>query len=337
MFRHLSVSHYIEYTIGVLEDNFNILDENIRYPKDVMMIIDIIEYINTYSVSNLNDKSLYDLFTELVEIKGLMINKINKLTRNENLYRNIIDRIKGLSYDDLFILSDLCYNHLYEIMESFNDTETDDWNITENMSPNLLSLFNKTSSASSDTTTATSTWSKPAYHGLENSLPIIFVNQGNKNNNVFNYNNNIGGDDNDNDDDDDDDYDDDDDTVSYGIDISDDEFNSNDDSYVLRSNISESLSSLFINNTSTGASSSSSAATAAVSSKLSANNIVSTSNINVTWKPPTAFGLQNSARKLGTHVSHHHSFFHSFIHPHISSIPSVIIVVVSYHMSHSLL
>ena len=297
MFRHLSVSHYIEYTIGVLEDNFNILDENIRYPKDVMMIIDIIEYINTYSVSNLNDKSLYDLFSELVEIKGLMINKINKLTRNENQYRNIIDRIKGLSYDDLFILSDLCYNHLYEIMEGFNDTETDDWNITENMSPNLLSLFNKTSSVSNDTATVTSNWSTPAYHGLENSLPIIFVNQGNKNYNVFNYNNNIG------DDADDDDDDDDDDTASYDIDISDDEFNNNDDSYVLRSNISESLNALFINNTS------GTSGTSDVSSKLTADNIISTSNINVTWKPPTSFGLQNSARKLRIH----HIIIHSFI------------------------
>jgi len=297
MFRHLSVSHYIEYTIGVLEDNFNILDENIRYPKDVMMIIDIIEYINTYSVSNLNDKSLYDLFNELVEIKGLIINKINKLTRNENQYRNIIDRIKGLSYDDLFILSDLCYNHLYEIMEGFKDTETDDWNITENMSPNLLSLFNKTPSVSNDTATVTSDWSTPAYHGLENSLPIIFVNQGNKNYNVFNYNNNIGGDADDDDDDDDDD------TASYDIDISDDEFNNNDDSYVLRSNISESLNALFINNTS------GTSGTSDVSSKVTADNIISTSNINVTWKPPTSFGLQNSARKLRIH----HIIIHSFI------------------------
>jgi len=265
----------------VLEDNFNILDETIRYPKDVVMVIDIIEYINTYKVSNLNDKSLYDLFSELVEIKGLIVNKINKLTRNENLYRNIIDRIRSLPYDDLFILSDLCYNHLYEIMESFNDTETDDWNITENMSPNLLSLFNKTSSASSDNTTATSTWVKPAYHGLENSLPIVFVNQGNKNN-IINYNNIIG----DDDDDDDDEYDDDDDTASYGIDISDDEFN-NDDSYILRSTISESLSSLFINDKSSP-------------KPAAANNITapSTTNITVTWKPPTSFGLQNSARKF---------------------------------------
>ena len=286
MFRHLSVSHYIEYTIGILEENFNILDENIRYPKDVITILDIIEYINTYNVSNLNDKSLYDLFTELVEIKGLMINKINKLTRNENTYRNIIDRIRSLPYDDLFILSDLCYNHLYDIMESYNDTEAEEWTITENMSPNLLSLFNKTSSVAttSSDSTINNTWIKPTYHGLENSLPIIFMNQ-------------VGNNDNNNDDDDDEyDENDDDDTASYDIDISDDENEENNDSYVLSSTMSEALSSLFINNP-TPKTVPDTTGTGDGVDKASNNTLTVNTPMNVTWQPPTSFGLNNSARK----------------------------------------
>ena len=237
----LSVPHFIQHTIDILEENFNILDLSVRYPLDKETIIHVIEYIRMYDDNDNDNFSLgHDriLFQDLRSMMDLIRSKINLLTRKtnqatttDNGTAGIVELLTDLKQEDFFHISDLCYNHLYKINDAYNDIDTDDWSVTDNLSPNLLSLFDKPSTSDSKATVNYNNWIQPAYHGLENSLPIIIVNKSDDNPT-------------DRGEDDDDDDDDGDSSVSYDIESSDDG-KIDPDSYVMHSKLSNSLSSLF--------------------------------------------------------------------------------------------
>jgi len=263
MFLHLSVPHFVEYVIDELDNNFNILDSNERYPKDVVTISDIINYINLYDINRINDENHFKVYNELYKIVDSIRNKINKLTKTNIITTvNIIERVRKLGQDDLFNVSDFCYNFLYEIIEDYNDVDTEDWNITNNMSPNLLSLFDKTN-GSVDFNAEVENWLKPAYHGLDNSMPIISART------AIIRSTTVAEDDDEDDDDDDDSF------FSYDID-DDEEYNEyKDDSRINNIAMSESL-------------------------MLALGLDVSTKpKVETNWKAPSVSGLEHSARKCG--------------------------------------
>lgn len=283
----LSVPHFIQHTIDILEENFNILDLSVRYPLDKETIIHVIEYIRMYDDDNDNDNfSLgHDriLFQDLRSMMDLIRSKINLLTRKtnqatttDNGTTDIVELFTDLKQEDFFHISDLCYNHLYKINDAYNDIDNDDWSVTDNLSPNLLSLFDKPSTSDSKATVNYNNWIQPAYHGLENSLPIIIVNKS---------------DDNPADRGEDDDDDDGDSSVSYDIESSDDG-GIDPDSYVMHSKLSNSLSSLF--NTVRG--------DTTITNTPILNNSYSGSPTRpvaagIKWQAPSIPGLNNSNRK----------------------------------------
>jgi len=283
MFFHLSVPHYIQHVIDILEDNFNIADLSARYPKDLDTIIDIVGYIQVGEVCSDHDKGLFEA---LCGITDLIRNKINLLSKNNHTpsdNNSIVVSLRGLNQDDFFHISDLCYNHLCKINDDYNDIEADDWNLTDNLSPNLLSLFDKPNTSDSKATLVSyNNWIKPAYHGLENSLPIIIVSKPSTANEAVIVGDDVG--DNNNHDDDNDD--DDDSSMSYGIESSDDGVDP--DSYVMHSALSHSLSSLFRSDIPV-------ADTTEHSDKAQSSSSSVTADIK--WQAPALPGLNNSTRK----------------------------------------
>ena len=287
----LSVPHFIQHTIDILEDNFNIVDLNVRYPRDRDTILHVIEYIRMYDdgdgdgdgdndVRLGHDRALYQDLRSMID---LMKNKINLLTRNVRNNKatdgniGIVELLTGLKQEEFFHISDLCYNHLYKINDAYNDIDTDNWSVTDNLSPNLLSLFDKPSTSDSKATVNFNNWIQPAYHGLENSLPIIIMNKS---------------DDHTADDDDDDD-DDGDSSVSYDVESSDDGV-IDPDSYVMHSKLSNSLSSLF--NTVKEDTTTTTTTTTPISnsqSGVTARPIAA----GIKWQAPSTPGLSNSNRK----------------------------------------
>jgi len=295
-FSHLSVPHCIQHVIDILEDNFNISDLNVRYPRDLESILNVIEYIRVYDTDDNSSNHDKGLFQDLRSMIELMRNKVHLLTSirtnsnasivNATDSTSITELLRGLHQEDFFHISDLCYNHLYKINDAYNDIETDNWSVTDNLSPNLLSLFDKPSTSDSKVSVNYNNWIKPAYHGLENSLPIVIVKKSNDNTAV------------DGDDDDDDDNDS---SVSYGIESSDDGGLKDPDSYVMHSALSNSLSSLFNivrdNNPSNTV-------------NVDANDNVDANggerfllsrrpvSMGIKWQAPSSPGLSNSTRKL---------------------------------------
>ena len=269
MFLHLSVPPFVEYVIDELDNNFNILDSNERYPKDVVTISDIINYINLYDINRINDENHFKVYNELYKILDAIRNKINKLTKtNITTTLNIIERVQKLNQDNLFNVSDFCYNFLYEIIEDYNDVDADDWNITNNMSPNLLSLFDKTN-GSVDFNVQIENWLKPAYHGLDNSMPIINARTAILRTTTVEE---------EDEDDDDDDDDDDDSLFSYDIDYDEDEYK--DDSRINNIAMSESLILAL------------------------GLDVSSKPKVETNWKAPSVSGLEYSARKYKTIIQY---------------------------------